>query len=162
MTLKTIYKELGIDHPHSYFAIFTNWHRQVLDLKEKGYSVTPLRIGAKRVALAVEQEQFRARNIPWLIAALIAAAITLLVFGVNLVPVTPKIPETQPACSRLAPGFPLKHFGDWEFSNTIVQSLGNLSKYSTVATCHDQKWTGYMLMSENAVGQVIKKLTLTK
>ncbi len=162
MALKSILNELGVTHFHRFSSVLTNWHRQLKEVEEQGQAVRPLRVGAKRVVLVLEYEERRAKYASWLIGGLAIAGITSWpIISMNLV-VGPKIEPSTAICSRLTSGMPISNFVDWKFSNVLVQSLGNLSEYQTVATCRDQKWIGLMILSDDAGGKKIKKLTPTK
>ncbi|MEY4499872.1 MAG: hypothetical protein RL319_860 [Actinomycetota bacterium] len=162
MALKSILNELGVTHFHRFSPVFTNWYRQFKQVEEQGQAVRPLRVGAKRIVLVLDKEQRRTRYSSWLIGGLAIAGIASWpIISMNLIP-DPNIEPSTASCSRLVSGMPISNFVDWQFSNVLVQSLGNLSEYQTVAKCRDQKWTGVLLLSDDAGEKKIKKLTPTE
>ncbi len=162
MSLKSILNELGVAHPHRYSGLFTNWYRELQEIQDQGLMVSPIRVGAKRVALALETEQRHSNYLPWLVGG------TVLVGAVSwpfLFKQPSEVQNPHPVsitCSPLVAGLPIEKYGDWQFANVLVYSLGNLSQYKTVATCRDHKWNGLLVLVDSNGVQTIKKLTPTK
>ena len=162
MSLKSILLELGVAHPHRFSSVFTNWYRQLQMIQAQGFEVRVFRIGAKRVALALQHKRNQTNYAIWFIALVFILAASAGPIIMSRPHVLPKSKPEAESCSRLVSGLSIMNFSDWHFSFELVHSLGNVSEYQAVATCRENKWSGLMLLSESEGDKVIKKLTPTK
>lgn len=167
MAISKVIKELGITSISKYSTLTTNWFRHLKRLEAASLLGTAVRIGAKRVVIAVETSQRKFRWQPLAIfVCLIALIICVYSFTLHDISPTKKIVAIE-LCQLPKAGDQVLlienvlSFSNWNADSSKSQKIGNLTLFDIEATCGSKKLKASLLVSETSGLIRIKKLTPT-
>jgi len=161
MSLREILRESGVRHEYRFNRLSSNWYVQLRKLEARGFEVVPVRIGSRRVVLALNNSRSRPRlAVPILAVVVVLVAV---ISSLNLRATKHEIPfEAESSCVAVPEVNTYLNSSDWKFDTESIQQTGNLELLSVVASCGAKFWRGSVLVAHQRDGDLIKKLAPTK
>lgn len=167
MSLKQVITDSGVRAVFQFNPMLQNWVTAKRKAEVQGFAATAVRIGTKRVVVAIDRQV--KRNRIWF--PLSAIGVCLLVAVSYLL--SQQSPRSQQyvaavTCLPIQIGDEIitsdakAIVRDWSASLVSLGSLGSLQQYEVSATCRNQVWSGQITVNAVEDHMTIKKLTPTK
>lgn len=168
MTMKQVLKQSGVEETFRFSSLTSNWPTALRRAKLMGLRGVPVRIGAKRVVIAIDSRPAPKRRHHLPLLFLTAVFVTGVAFSVLPKEAVPVQQEIDSSCIAITVGDSLHdrnsvtQIRDWLVTISDESSLGNIQQVSISAKCHERVFEGTALLAKRSNDVVIKKLTPTK
>lgn len=168
MSLKQVVANSGIRHFVAVNSLSSNWVISSRALQGLDLDPQPVRVGAKRVVLAVNREHHSPRKAK-LMVVLIAAVGGILITAHLLTNGSARHATATPAsCSNLAlTQISFDHslkatWQDWSLDFEFAGENGNVTRFSYIATCRTKTEKGYAYATVQGSIFQIKQMASSK
>lgn len=167
MSLKQVLAELGVSKKFPFNTLTANWVSVLDKAQTLGLSAQPIRVGTKRVVVAIDRDV--RRKIFLIPTFAIFATVFIVLASFSFRPQETKSERVQSqTCLPISAGDTMQIkqqvylLRDWTLQLEALEKLGGLQKFNLIATCGLNQWTGQVVAANANAGLVIKKLAPTK
>lgn len=170
MSLKQIYAENGVEFALPVNQLWESWPMVMRRAETKGIRARPVRIGTRRVVLAVDSLIKSASQIFFVLPALVIVVLLVgyLASSKNSVTKGDHVQQSTYSCPALRSGDSLTPSGgayssqNWNLALKSIGESGNLQLFKFSANCGEERLAGTLVATAEKNGLSIKKLTPTE
>jgi hypothetical protein len=170
VSLKQIYAENGVEFALPINQLWESWPMVMRRAETKGIRARPVRIGTRRVVLAVDSQIKSTYKFFFVLPALMIIVLLCGYLASINTAVTQgdHVQKSAYSCPALHSGDSLTPLGsayssqNWNLALQSIGASGNLQLFKFSANCGKEKLAGTLLVTSDKNGLSIKKLTPTE